>query len=81
MQLQLLKDSFIAEDGSEVFFTGELSSFQVDTLLFTDIPYEKAPGQNYPLYSGNLPRLRQMNNLFSAQLFYALIYSLKVVLR
>ncbi|MGG0255002.1 hypothetical protein ABEY61_07405 [Bacillus toyonensis] len=45
MQLQLLKDSFIAEDGSEVFFTGELSSFQVDTLLFTDIPYEKAPGQ------------------------------------
>lgn len=43
LQLQLLRDSLIEEDGSELFFTGELSSFQIDTILFTDIPYEKAP--------------------------------------
>ncbi|MEC4620916.1 hypothetical protein VST04_22750 [Bacillus paranthracis] len=45
MQLQLLRDSLIDEDGSELYFTGELSSFQIDTLLFTDIPYEKASAE------------------------------------
>lgn len=43
MQLDLLRDSFIDEDETGLIFTGELSSFQVDTLLFTDIAYEKAP--------------------------------------
>lgn len=45
LQLDLLKSSLIDEDGSDIYFTGELSSFQIDTLLFTDIPYEKAPDE------------------------------------
>ncbi|WP_377262795.1 hypothetical protein [Priestia sp. YIM B13551] len=42
-QIQLLRDSFIDTEGEGVYFTGELSGFQIDTLVFTDIPYEKAP--------------------------------------
>ncbi|MEK1829066.1 hypothetical protein AAAC51_07905 [Priestia megaterium] len=42
-QLQLLRDSFIDVDEAGFYFQGELSNFEVDTLIFTDIAYEKAP--------------------------------------
>ncbi|MEX3713554.1 hypothetical protein ABFV99_14215 [Cytobacillus horneckiae] len=45
MQLDLLKENLIDDDGVESYFTGELSSFLIDTVLFTDIPYESAPEQ------------------------------------
>ncbi|MES9681828.1 hypothetical protein ABWK22_02685 [Gottfriedia acidiceleris] len=52
MQLQLLRESLVEEEGSELFFTGELSSFQIDTLVFTDIPYEKAPTDLATIFGG-----------------------------
>lgn len=42
-QLELLRESLLDEESSEIYYTGEFSSFLIDTLLFTDIPFEYSP--------------------------------------
>lgn len=79
MQLQLLRDSLIDEDGSELFFTGELSSFQIDTLLFTDIPYEKASAELTSIF-GEFAKTKTSEQSIFAQLFYALTCSQEIVM-
>lgn len=43
LQIELIKNILLDEDENETFVTGILGSYIVDTLLFTDIPYEYAP--------------------------------------
>lgn len=43
LQLELLRNMLLEEEGNQTMYGGELGSFLIDTLLFTDIPFEKAP--------------------------------------
>lgn len=43
LQLEILKNNILDEVADYAQYTGELSGFQIDTLLFTDIPFEKSP--------------------------------------
>jgi hypothetical protein len=63
-QLDALKEHLVQIDGTEWYFTGELSGFTVDTLLFTDIPFEVAPQELLSIFGGFAKTKTEEQSLF-----------------
>ncbi|UOE58088.1 hypothetical protein [Cytobacillus oceanisediminis] len=64
MQLELLRGSMIEGEGNDLYYAGELIGYTTDTVVFTDIPYEKAPAALTSIFGEFAKAKTEEQNLF-----------------